>query len=643
MARQLERDENGVIKPVKSEYPALDYGYGKVKMNKPEIISVPDNDIGKKESEEDSGKAIGKEEIANALQTLRRYMSSKKAYDTRYKENFDTYNLMYTENAEREIFKDDDGKEHYKLVDEHKIGAQTLHIILNKHADEMDNMPEAFFLPRAADDEEAAKTLNSVIPCILDRNDFEDIYSKEKTDKHVGGAGVYSVTWNYELMGGLGDVLIDREDILRLYWAPHIEDIQDSPHLFYVEEFEIETAKELFPELENESPDTMGLEEYRTYDSESKNFDKAVIVDWYYKKNGILHLCKFCGEQLLFASENEPENYPNGYYEHGLYPFVVEPCMRLKDTPVGFSYVDICRTPQRQLDGFKVDLLTNVKVNSRPRDFVNRSKLVNPNDLNDLSKEHIEVQGDPQGIVLPRQVNSIASGSLTLYSDLKDEMKETTGCNDASNGHSAGVTSGSAIAALQEAGGKISRDGCKTSYSAYKQVIKMVLELVRQFYTQPRIFRITGDDNTNEYIAFDNKQITNKEIVEYDEEGNPLTFTDGNGDILTRMPDFDIVVKAQKASPFATAANNEMMMTLYKMGAFAAENADAALIMFEGMSFEGKDKIVEQVKNNKQLLNALQDMQGKMQMMEAMLASQVGKQTTDKMPVQSQMQGEVKT
>lgn len=630
MARQLDRDENGVIKPIKSEYPALEKG--KVHMNVPKIIETSGKEI-----EEDSGKPIGKDQITKALQTLRRYMSSKKAYDTRYKANFDTYNLMYTENADRETFQDDDGRNHYKLVDENKIGAQTLNVVLNKHADEMDNMPEPFLLPRAADDEDAANTLNSVIPCILDRNNFDDIYSKEKTDKIVGGAGVYSVTWDSDRMGGLGDVLIDREDILRLFWAPHIENIQNSPHLFYVEEFEIETAKELFPELVDISADTMGLEDYKTYDSESKNFDKAVIVDWYYKKNGILHLCKFCSEQVLFASENEPETYPNGYYEHGLYPFVVEPCIWLKDTPVGFSYVDICRTPQRQLDGFKVDLLTNVKVNSRPRDFVNRSKLVNPNDLNDLSKEHIEVQGDPQGVVMPRQVNNIASGSLTLYSELKDEMKETTGCNDASNGHAPGVTSGSAIAALQEAGGKISRDGCKTSYSAYKQVIEMVLELIRQFYTQPRIFRITGEDNSNEYIAFDNKQITRKNIVEYDDEGNPLNFTDEKGEVLTRVPVFDIVIKAQKASPFATAANNEMMMTLYKMGAFAAENADAALIMLEGMSFEGKDKIVEQVKNNRQLLNALQDMQGKIQMLEAQLASQVGMQTANGIVPQNAM------
>lgn len=630
MARQFDRDENGVIKPIKSEYPALEKGM--VHMNVSKDTENPEKDI-----EDDSGKPIGKEQITKALQTLRRYMSSKKAYDTRYKVNFDTYNLMYTENADREIFQDDDGRSHYKLVDENKIGAQTLNVVLNKHADEMDNMPEPFLLPRAADDEDAANTLNSVIPCILDRNNFDDIYSKEKTDKIVGGAGVYSVTWDSDRMGGLGDVLIDREDVLRLFWAPHIENIQDSPHLFYVEEFEIETAKELFPMLVDISADTMGLEDYKTYDSESKNFDKAVIVDWYYKKNGILHLCKFCGEQILFASENEPENYPSGYYEHGLYPFVVEPCIRLKDTPVGFSYVDICRTPQRQLDGFKVDLLTNVKVNSRPRDFVNRNKLVNPNDLNDLSKEHIEVQGDPQGVVMPRQVNSIASGSLTLYSELKDEMKETTGCNDASNGHAPGVTSGSAIAALQEAGGKISRDGCKTSYSAYKQVIEMVLELIRQFYTQPRIFRITGEDNSNEYIAFDNKQITRKNIVEYDDEGNPLNFTDEKGEVLTRVPVFDIVIKAQKASPFATAANNEMMMTLYKMGAFAAENADAALIMLEGMSFEGKDKIVEQVKNNRQLLNALQDMQGKIQMLEAQLASQVGMQTANGIVPQNAM------
>lgn len=213
MARQFERDENGVIKPIKSEYPALEKG--RVNMNAPKGIENP-----KKEIEDDSGKPIGKEQITKALQTLRRYMSSKKAYDIRYKDNFDTYNLMYTENADRETFKDDDGREHYKLVDENKIGAQTLHTVLNKHADEMDNMPEPFLLPRAADDEDAANILNSVIPSILDRNNFEDIYSKEKTDKLVGGAGVYSVTWNDELVVVEDNIL---NGVPKRYWVKTVK------------------------------------------------------------------------------------------------------------------------------------------------------------------------------------------------------------------------------------------------------------------------------------------------------------------------------------------------------------------------------------------------------------------------------------
>ena len=43
------------------------------------------------------------------------------------------------------------------------------------------------------------------------------------------------------------------------------------------------------------------------------------------------------------------------------------------------------------------------------------------------------------------------------------------------------MTAASAIAALQEAGSKLSRDMIKDSYNAHAQVVLLVIELVRQF------------------------------------------------------------------------------------------------------------------------------------------------------------------
>lgn len=599
---KMKRDENGVILPINIKpAPAEDVPPAREK-------KVVESDVQQREETvtEKQRKAIDKDELSKAKQILNDYLASKKLYDTRFKNNFDTYNLLYAENDSPQVYKDDEGNLRERMIPK-KMGAQCLNVIMNKHADAMDNYPEPICLPRSSDDEQTAKTLNSVLPCVLERNGFQTTYSDCWTDKLVGGTGCYAVLWDPDKENGLGDVAINKADILSMAWKPFIENIQDSPHLFCLKLYDIEEVKEMYPQLKNISETNVSIEEYRTYDNSNKKHNKAAIVDWYYKKNGLLHLCKWCGDEILFASENEPEKYPKGFYEHGLYPFVMDPLFKLRDTPVGFSFIDICRWPQRHLDDLKVDILKNIKVNSQTRNLIEKSVDINIEDLADLSKDFIE-GNNVKDAIKPFESKDIASGALSMYNALIDEMKETTGTNDASNGASAaGVTSGSAIAALQEAGGKISRDANKQGYFAFVEICNMVIELMRQFYTLPRFFRITNEENKTEFIDFDNSGLMKQQIpVDADE-------------IFERLPVFDIKVKAQRTSPFTTAANNQMMLDMYGAGMFAPANADAALIALEGMTFEGKENIIEMIKKNQTLEQTVVELTNKLKMSNAML------------------------
>ncbi len=77
-------------------------------------------------------------------------------------------------------------------------------------------------------------------------------------------------------------------------------------------------------------------------------------------------------------------------------------------------------------------------------------------------------------------------------------MKETSGNRDFSQGSTqSGVTAATAIAALQEAGSKLSRDMIRGTYRAYMEECYMVIELIRQFYDEPRKFRILGEKKEN--------------------------------------------------------------------------------------------------------------------------------------------------
>ena len=169
-----------------------------------------------------------------------------------------------------------------------------------------------------------------------------------------------------------------------------------------------------------------------------------------------------------------------------------------------------------------------------------------------------------------------------------DELKETTGNRDISNGGTqSGVTAASAIAAMQEAGSKIDRDSSKSTYRAFRRVVVMVIELIRQFYDQPRQFRIVGENGMNEFVQYSNSGIRPQD------QGSMMGV-----DMGYRVPEFDITISAEKRSPYSKIAQNELALQFYGAGFFAPENAQAALLTLDMMDFDRKEIIMNKIAQN---------------------------------------------
>ena len=141
----------------------------------------------------------------------------------------------------------------------------------------------------------------------------------------------------------------------------------------------------------------------------------------------------------------------------------------------------------------------------------------------------------------------------------------------------------------------------------------MVIELMRQFYTTERTFRILGVNDAGQaeeqFVTYSNEHLASQPILNADGE----QMVDDADNPITRMPIFDIDVKAQKTNPYSKLSQNETASNLYQMGVFAPENAQSALMMLSMMDFEGKDEIVAKVSEGQTLLNQLQQMQMQIQ------------------------------
>ena len=175
-------------------------------------------------------------------------------------------------------------------------------------------------------------------------------------------------------------------------------------------------------------------------------------------------------------------------------------------------------------------------------------------------------------------------------------MKETLGNRDVSvGGTSGGVTAASGIAAQQEASGKESRLLTRGTWSAFEQIVYIILELIRQFYDESRQFRITGENGEDEYVEYSNTALKGSA---------PENYLDVEGGY--RRPEFDIEVTAQKASRYTQIAQNELALQLYGQGFFRPDLADQALAALEVMDFDGKTKVIEIVHRNQTLSDRVQ-------------------------------------
>lgn len=570
-----------------------------------------------KDSQINENVRIGEKDIENALTTMLKYKSAKTSYTEKVVNAEEWWKNNHWDRFTSNSSNPNDPK---------PVSAWLFNSIINKHADFQDNMPCPAILPREKSDEETAKLLSQVVPEILDQNGFENTYSDCSWDKPKTGTGVYGVFWNQEKENGLGDIEIKKVDVINLFWEPGIEDIQMSKNVFSVDIINRETLISEYPHLEEKisTQEILYKPEY-IYESQIDTTDKIQVIDWYYKKKvrseiegvittrSILHYCKFVPGVVLYATENDPEMQGSGWYEHGNYPFVFDVLFPEKGMPVGFGYIDIMVNPQEYIDKLDQVILKNASL-QRPRYFVKDGTGVNIDDFLDLSKDIIGTTGNvDENTIRPIETPKLSGEIMNTRNAKIEEIKETSGNRDFSQGSTtSGVTAASAIAALQEAGSKLSRDMIKGTYTAYTKVVTMVIELIRQFYDLPRCYRITQPNGNTDYVTLTNENLRSRDLSESDD--NPAL----------RKPVFDIKVSAQKASPYSRIANNELAKELYGMGVFNPENADRALAVVSMMDFDRKDEVLRKISENGTMYQQIQQLSMAMQQMASLIGETTG-------------------
>ena len=541
---------------------------------------------------------IDKKAIEKAAETLKKYKDGKKNLEDRIVEEEQWWKLRHWD-----VIGKGEGEDRPQPA-----SAWLFNGIAAKHADIMDNYPEPNVLPREKGDEQSAKILSSILPVVYERNNYEETYSNAAWYKLKHGVVAKGVFWNTELEEGLGDIDTQFIDMLNIFWEAGITNIQSSRDLFIVSLKDNDLLEKEYPQLKGKNGGKVIDVKQYVYDDTVDVTNKSVVVDWYYKKRNsagktVLHFCKFVGSEVLFASENEPEYAENGFYNHGLYPVEFDVLFPEEGTPVGFGYIAIMKSPQMYIDKLQQVILENTIKSTRPRFFAKKNVGINLKEFNDETKDIVTVEGDIDEERLRQiDIQQVSGSALNILQMKIDELKETSFNRDVSQGSaSGGVTSGAALAVLQEAGNKQSRDLIGSSYRSYTRECYLAIELMRQFYDETRTFRITGETGKYEFVEFNNKMMQGEPIPPA-YEGQELE----EGYIeLFHKPVYDIVIKPQKRSPYSKLSQNELAKEMYNMGFFNPQLAEQSMTALELMDFDGIEAVKERVQQGQTMMNVV--------------------------------------
>ena len=486
-----------------------------------------------------------------------------------------------------------------KKTDKKTIQLQTLKSTFNNCiADQMDNMPEALMLPETKELETVAEDLTDIVRFVMARNNYESLHRRRVEDCFATGTAVTQVAWDEDMDGGKGNVAIFRWPVESFLWDPACENIQDSRAVFKVSWHPKSWFEEHYPKLADDIGGDEG--EYSGLgmaDSQQQSRPgdepKTLLVEYWYRKYDAekrrysINVGYLAGGVLL-------EKYED-VYNHGMYPFVLDVYTPIEGLPVGDGLIQECVPMMRYVNRYASYIDMNLRMASKGRLLVDRNAGIDKDALLDWESDVVE--GDRIDASALQWMQTVPfTGAVTQQMlQLQTDIKQDSGQNQFTRGETAGgVTAASAISALQEAGGKITRLRTNVLNQGFKAIVEQVMWLISQYYDKNRVLYVTGGKEGD---------VTQREVT-----ADPARLFGKKAGKHLPPPPYTVQVQVQRRNPLRQQAQNELFMQAYSMSAQAGQLFPLS-VLFELLHVDGKERILPVLRENESTQQQMMQMQ----------------------------------
>lgn len=489
----------------------------------------------------------------------------------------------------------------------------------NVIADQIDNMPEAKLVPEREETANSAEEMSDIVAYALYHASWPDTYQQLMEDAVVTGTGVAQTFWDEDLEDGDGMVNVLAWHPEDFYPDPMYENIQDGRGCFKVTRTTVAWVNEHYPHAAGyvRGDDTSRPEDHADPMYEAPEGDEPTsLLEFWYKRydakarRNRVHMAQFAGQALLYSTElgyggAKKSEYAEGVYAHGQYPFVMFRYRKVFRRPFGTGLVYDYREMQNAIDRYCKYIDDNARESSVQRHFVRKSSGVDPNEVADLSRTVIEWEGsDIREVLQTVQAQPLNNQVYQIMNYMVDSMKQDCGQNQFTRGEGGlGVTAATAIQALQEAGGKITRWHTEQFKSAFRDVVVQIMWIMSEYLERGRELLIVG--------GWDSTGNMNQKWVK-------LTAPPYEGDAMKR-PAYSVRVQVQRNNPLQIQADNEFVQQTAQVCAQYGQPMppETVIQLLEG--YRTKSSVLKAVKENSQQKAMMEQLKAQVEQLTKML------------------------
>lgn len=476
----------------------------------------------------------------------------------------------------------------------------------NVIADQIDNMPEAIMVAERQETMDSAEEMTDVVGYVMYQADWDDKFQTILEDAVVTGTGIAEVFWDEDAENGEGMVNVLAWHPEDMYPDPMYENIQDGRAVFKTTHTTVAWVEEHYPHAKGYvREDEYARQDDRALVEVPAGDQKVTLIEYWYKRYDAekrkyrVHMAQLAGGALLFSSEldfhvGKKGEYREGLYAHGQYPFTFYRYRKVPKQPFGTGLIHDYKETQETIDRYYKYIDDNARQSSVQRTFVRKNSGVNADQIADLSQTVIEWEGnDIREVMQTIQASPLNNQVFQMTQYLSDMMKLDSGQNQFSRGEGGlGVTAASAIEALQEAGGKISRWHTAIFKSAFKSMTEQILWVLSEYLDPKRKFLIVG--------GWDSTGNMKDRLIQ-------IKAPKAEGDALPK-PAYTVRVQVQKSNPLQLQSFNELLMKAAEVCAQSGQPLPPDVFISLIQGYPNKQGVLKAIRENSSMQEQMRQM-----------------------------------